>query len=52
VIGGDVDSTTGRYEVPFSNRQNNIYYRYIRLYSDVSGAIATGANYSAFVSKA
>src|SRR5687767_6607563 len=26
VIGGDVDSTTGRYEVPFSNRLNNVYY--------------------------
>lgn len=49
VIGGDVDSTTGRYEVPFSNRKNNVYYPYIRLYTDVAGAIATGINFSAFI---
>lgn len=51
VIGGDVDSTTGRYEVPFTNRMNNTYYRYLRLYTDVSGDIATGANFSAFIAK-
>jgi hypothetical protein len=51
VIGGDVDSTTGRYELPFTNRKNNTYYRYIRCYTDVSGAIATGANFSVFATK-
>lgn len=52
VIGGDTDSTTGRYEMPFSNRQNETYYRYIRCYTDVGGTIATGINFAAFVSKA
>ncbi len=51
VIGGDLDSAVGRYELPFSNRLNNTYYRYIRIYTDVSGAIASGINYSAFVTK-
>ena len=51
VIGGDQDSTTGRYELPFTNRQNNTYYPYIRVYTDVSGTIATGINFNAFVSK-
>lgn len=51
VIGGDVDSTTGRYELPFTNRKNNTYYRYIRCYTDVGGDIATGANFGVFVSK-
>ena len=51
VIGGDTDSTTGRYELYFSNVQNNTYYRYIRAYVDVSGTIATGANIALFVSK-
>jgi hypothetical protein len=51
VIGGDVDSTTGRYELPFNNRKNNTYYRYARLYTDVGGTIATGINFGAFVAK-
>lgn len=51
VIGGDQDSTTGRYEVPFTNRQNNVYYPYVRVYTDVSGTIATGCNFSAFLTK-
>lgn len=51
VIGGDTDSATGRYELPFTNVQNNTYYRYIRLYTDVGGTIATGINFSAFATK-
>jgi hypothetical protein len=51
VIGGDTDSATGRYELPFSNYQNGTYYRYLRLYTDVGGTIATGINFSAFVTK-
>lgn len=51
VIGGDQDSETGRYELPFTNVKNNTYYRYIRLYCDVAGSIATGINFSAFVAK-
>jgi hypothetical protein len=47
--GGAIDSTTGRYEVFFTNQQNGVTYPYVRVYTDVSGAIATGINYSAFI---
>lgn len=49
--GVDVDDTTGRYIIPFQNERNNVYYRYIRVYVDVAGTIATGINFTAFVSK-
>jgi len=47
--GGAIDSTTGRYEVFFSNQQAGVTYPYLRVYTDVSGTIATGINYSAFI---
>jgi hypothetical protein len=43
------DTTTGRYELLFQNVQNDTQYRYVRLYTFVSGTIATGINYKAFV---
>ncbi len=43
-------STTGRYVVPFRNKVNDVVYQYMRLYNDVSGTIATGINYVAYVS--
>ncbi len=49
--GVDVDDTTGRYEIPFSNERNNIYYRYVRGWTDVAGTIATGINFSAYMAK-
>ena len=48
-IGGDVDSTTGRYVLPFSNEKNGVYYQYIRGYVDVTCTIATGINFTAWV---
>lgn len=48
-IGADTDYTTGRYELPFTNQINGTTYRYMRLYTDVAGTIATGINYTAFV---
>lgn len=51
VTGGDVDDTTGRYVLPFTNRGvDGTCYRYLRLYTTVQGTIATGINYSAFAS--
>lgn len=47
--GGAITSTTGRYELPFINEQNGVTYPYVRVYTDVSGAIATGINYTALV---
>jgi hypothetical protein len=51
VIGGDQDSTTGRYMVPFMTEKNGTTYQYVRVYTDVGGTIATGVNFSAYLSK-
>lgn len=47
----DVDDTTGRFVIPFRNERNGTIYRYIRLYTAVTGTIATGINYTAFVAR-
>lgn len=49
VLVGDQDSVVGRYELPFFNVQHDTVYQYIRGYTDVSGTIATGINFKAFV---
>lgn len=51
VLGGDQDSTVGRYKVPFRNERNGTVYPYTRVYTDVSGTIATGINFSAYLGK-
>lgn len=51
VIGGDQDSTTGRYKVAFRTEKNGTIYPYVRLYTDVAGTIATGINFSAYLGK-
>lgn len=49
VTGGDTDDTTGRYTIPFNNRAvNGTTYRYLRVYTEVGGTVATGINFSAF----
>jgi hypothetical protein len=56
-LGGDQDSssaedsTTGRYMVPFRTERNGAVYQYVRVYTDVSGTIATGINFAAYLSK-
>ena len=49
--GGAIDSTTGRYELPFINEQNGVTYPYLRLYTDVAGTVATGINYTGFFAR-
>lgn len=51
VLGGDQDSATGRYIVPFRTERNGVIYPYLRVYTDVSGDIATGINFKAYISK-
>lgn len=46
--GGAKDSETGRYELPFTNFQDDTHYRYLRVYTVVAGTIATGINYTAY----
>jgi len=45
----DADTAVGRFVVPFTNEQNGETYRYMRIYTLVVGTIATGINYSAFL---
>jgi len=49
VLGGDVDSTTGRYVVPFRTERNGVVYPHVRIYSTVSGTVATGINFTAWL---
>ena len=51
VLGGDQDSTTGRYEIPFKTERNGIVYRYVRAYCVVAGTVSTGINYKAYLAK-
>lgn len=51
VNDGSADSKTGRYTLPVSNEFNGTLYRYARLYTKVAGTIATGINYTAYLSK-
>ena len=47
----DTDNGIGRYELPITNVFNNTTYRYLLLSVEVSGTIATGVNFTAYVSK-
>jgi hypothetical protein len=52
VIPGDTDMTTGRYVLRFRNQiANGTTKRYMRIYTTISGSIATGINYTAYLSK-
>jgi hypothetical protein len=51
LIGTDTDSTVGRYVLPFRNEWNGTWYRYARVYTNVTGAIATGINFIAWAAK-
>ena len=47
----DADTAVGRFAVPFRNEQNGSTYRYVRIYTEVAGTIATGINFAAFIAK-
>jgi|GEM_PF-769470 len=51
VLGGDQDSLTGRYVLPFSNVKGLYVWPYVRLYTEVSGSVATGINFSAHLTR-
>lgn len=47
LTGGEAtDSAVGTYVVPFRNERNGSYFRYLRIYTVVSGTIATGVNFT------
>jgi D-serine deaminase-like pyridoxal phosphate-dependent protein len=39
--GGAIDSTVGQYEVGFTNEQDDVIYRYVRLYRTIAGTSPT-----------
>jgi len=47
--GQDTDNGAARYELAFTNEIGGTVYQYMRLYTVVAGTIATGVNYSAFI---
>jgi hypothetical protein len=51
MIGTDTDSVIGTYKLPFSNERNGTVYRYLRVYTDVTGTVGTGINYTARLEK-
>lgn len=51
VTGGSADNAAGRRVLPFNNRGlDGKVYRYLRIYVEVEGTIATGINFTAFAS--
>jgi hypothetical protein len=50
--GGADDGEVGHYEFGISNEVNGVAFRYLRLFTDVSGTIATGIDYTAHFAKA
>lgn len=49
VLHGDVDSVIGDYVISCHNDVAGTIYRYVRGYTDVDGSIATGVNFSAWM---
>jgi len=47
----NADSAVGRKFLPFVNWIDDTVFRYVRLYTVVAGTVATGINYSAFMTK-
>ena len=50
-IEGNVDSEVGRFEIPVSNVKGGVIYPHVRLRTVVSGTIAAGINFSAYLSE-
>jgi hypothetical protein len=50
-ITSDVDLTTGRYIVPFSNDFDDTIYRYLRHYISCVGTCGTGIQYDCYIGK-
>jgi len=49
VLGGDQDSAVGRYVIPFRTERNGVIYPHTRIYTTVSGTVATGINFTAWL---
>lgn len=51
IAGTDVDTPAGRYTVGVHNEHGGTIYRYARLYTNFTGTVGTGINYSAYLCK-
>lgn len=47
---GSADSVVGRYQIPVDNEYQGVGYRYLRIYTDGYGTLATGISFEAFLS--
>jgi hypothetical protein len=45
------DPATGANIMPFTNEKNGVIYRFVRLVSALTGTVATGINFSAYITK-
>lgn len=51
VTGASADTTAGRFELPFTNEQDGVTYRYVRMFTDGTGATAWSIDYTAWIAK-
>lgn len=49
--GGADDGAIGHFELGFTNEQNGVAYRFMRLFTVVAGTVATGIDYVAHLAK-
>ena len=49
VVGGDADTSAGRFTLYVSNEFDGAIYTYARLYTTIAGTIGSGINYSAYL---
>jgi hypothetical protein len=47
VTKASADTAVGTYELPFASEVNGTLYRYMRLWTEVTGTVGTGINYTA-----
>lgn len=52
VVGGNQDTASGRLILPFRNEKAGTVFPYLRVYTTVAGAVATGINFTAHVQPA
>ncbi|MBU4564055.1 MAG: hypothetical protein KMY53_17900 [Desulfarculus sp.] len=52
VLGGDQDSAARRYAIPFTNERDGYLWPHLRVYTDVNGTIASGINFTAWLTNA
>ena len=52
LTGESADTSTGRFELPFTTDVDGVIYEFVRVHVIVAGTIATGINFTAWLPKA